>query len=109
MATEDSSSRGRVDMAVRFNLQVYLFELKVVELMSSGSALEQLRDRDYAARYRADGEPVYLIGVEFSRGRAERRRVRGRRRLNDKRHRQSTALKRIVSSIRWSTTPAAST
>ena len=67
VATEDSSSRGRVDMAVRFEGRVYLFELKVVELTSSGSALEQLRDRDYAAKYRAGGEPVYLIGVEFSR------------------------------------------
>ena len=67
VATEDSSSRGRVDMAVRFEGRVYLFELKVVELTSAGSALEQLRDRDYAAKYRAAGEPVYLIGVEFSR------------------------------------------
>ena len=67
VTTEDSSSRGRVDMAVRFEGRVYLFELKVVELTSSGSAMEQLRDRDYAAKYRGGGKPVYLIGVEFSR------------------------------------------
>ena len=54
-------------MALRFEGRVYLFELKVVELTSAGSAMEQLRDRDYAAKYRAGGEPVYLIGVEFSR------------------------------------------
>ena len=31
VTVEDSSSHGRVDMAVRFNGQVYLFEFKVVE------------------------------------------------------------------------------
>ena len=29
--------------------------------------LAQLRERDYAARYRGRGEPIHLIGVEFSR------------------------------------------
>ena len=32
MTVEDSSSHGRLDMAVRFNGHVYLFEFKVVEL-----------------------------------------------------------------------------
>ena len=26
-----------------------------------------LRERDYAAKYRGRGEPIHLIGVEFSR------------------------------------------
>jgi hypothetical protein len=32
-----------------------------------GSALAQLQERDYAAKYRDRGEPIHLIGVEFSR------------------------------------------
>ena len=32
-----------------------------------GSALAQLRERGYADRYRGGGEPVHLVGVEFSR------------------------------------------
>ena len=28
---------------------------------------EEDAERDYAARYRAGGEPIHLIGVEFSR------------------------------------------
>ena len=32
-----------------------------------GSALAQLQERDYAAKYRGRGEPIHLIGVEFSR------------------------------------------
>ena len=46
---------------------VYVFEFKVAELAPPGSALAQLRDRNHAARYRTGGEPIHLIGVEFSR------------------------------------------
>ena len=63
---EDSSSHGRLDMAVLFNSHVYLFEFKVVELASVGAALAQLKERRYADKYRALGQPIYLIGVEFS-------------------------------------------
>ena len=87
IVVEESSSHGRLDMAVRAGGQVYLFEFKVVELALAGSALAQLRERDYAAKYRGgggpipmggsrpsseaaglgEGQPIHLIGVEFSR------------------------------------------
>ena len=63
---EDSSSHGRLDMAVLFNSHVYLFEFKVVEMASAGAALAQLQERGYADKYRALEQPIYLIGVEFS-------------------------------------------
>ena len=67
VTVEDSSNLGRADMAVRFGGNVYLFEFKVVEQASEGAALAQLRERGYADKYRASGEPIHLIGVEFSR------------------------------------------
>ena len=67
IAVEESSSHGRLDMAVRTGGHVYLFEFKVADLAPPGSALAQLQERDYAARYRGRGEPIHLIGVEFSR------------------------------------------
>ena len=66
IAVEDSSSHGRLDMAVLFNDHVYLFEFKVVEMASAGAAIEQLQERRYADKYRALGQPIYLIAVEFS-------------------------------------------
>ena len=36
-------------------------------LAPPGTALAQLRERDYAAKYRGGDEPIHLIGVEFSR------------------------------------------
>ena len=64
---EDSAARGRLDMAVPFGGQVYLFEFKTVEREPDGRALAQLKERDYAAKYRHLGQPIHLIGVEFSR------------------------------------------
>ena len=67
VTVEDATSRGRLDMAVRFNRQVYLFEFKVVELAPEGTALAQLKAKRYADKYRGPGRPIHLIGVEFSR------------------------------------------
>ena len=39
----------------------------MVELVPEGKALQQIRERGYAEKYRARGEPIHLIGVEFSR------------------------------------------
>ena len=64
---EDSSSHGRLDMAVRFDGRVYLFEFKVVEQAPKGAALAQLKERGYADRHHGAGQPIRLIGVEFSR------------------------------------------
>ena len=63
---EDSTNHGRIDMTVHFNGQIYLFEFKVVELVPEGKALRQLKDKNYAEKYKAEGVPIHLIGVEFS-------------------------------------------
>ncbi len=68
ITVEDSSSHGRLDMAVLFDGRVYLFEFKVVEMASAGAAMKQLQERRYADKYRALDQPIYLIGVEFSKG-----------------------------------------
>ena len=67
ITVEESSAAGRLDMAVRAGGRVYLFEFKVTEQAGAGAALAQLRERDYAAKYRGRGEPIHLIGVELSR------------------------------------------
>ena len=66
VTVEDSTSHGRLDMAVRFAGAVYLFELKVVELAGEGAAMAQLKARRYADKYRGTGEPIHLVAVEFS-------------------------------------------
>ena len=67
ISTEKSSNAGRLDMALRFNGHVYLFEFKVVELVPKGRALQQIKDKGYAKPYLALGQPIHQIGIEFSR------------------------------------------
>ncbi len=87
VTVEDSSSHGRLDMAIRFNDSVYLFEFKVVEAPHGerrgearaaadaipegeappGRAMAQLKQKRYADKYRHLGQPIHLIGVELDR------------------------------------------
>ena len=66
LTVEDSTSAGRVDLAVHFNANVYLFEFKVCERSPEGAAMAQLREKGYAEKYRGLGQPIHLIAVEFS-------------------------------------------
>ena len=66
VTVEDSTSRGRLDMALRFEGRTYVFEFKVVEQAGEGAAMAQLKQRGYADKYRGAGDPVRLVAVEFS-------------------------------------------
>lgn len=73
---EDATNKGQIDLALRYQNQVYLFEFKVIsgsELPSQPSdavphsqALQQLLDKGYAEKYRAPGVTITLIGITFS-------------------------------------------
>lgn len=66
VTVEDSTNLGRIDMTLQFNDQVYIFEFKVVALVPEGKALQQIKDKGYADKYRHSKQPIHLIGVEFS-------------------------------------------
>lgn len=53
-------------MFVRFNGTVYLFGFKLVEADAEGRAMEQLKRKRYADKYRGICQPVHLVAVEFS-------------------------------------------
>lgn len=66
VTVEDASNHGRVDMTVDFDGHIYIFEFKVVEQLPDGKALEQIKTKGYADKYRASGNTIHQIGVEFS-------------------------------------------
>ena len=72
LRVEDTTNHGRIDMAVLFAAQVFVFEFKVVEhaQAAKGEVLAQIKALGYADKYLGRGEPVHLVGIEF--GRAER-------------------------------------
>ena len=68
---EDASHRGRADMVLLHREQVFVLEFKMAEDGEDGDAamaraMAQIRERGYAEKYRARGEPIHLVGVEFS-------------------------------------------
>ncbi|WP_035240306.1 ATP-binding protein [Desulfobacter vibrioformis] len=66
LCVEDATNHGRIDMTVKLGTHIYIFEFKVVELLPDGSALQQIKNKDYAGKYRTLGATIHLIGVAFS-------------------------------------------
>ncbi len=63
---EDTTNHGKIDMTLKFDSNIYIFEFKVVELVKDkNSALQQIKDKKYYEKY-LDSKGIYLIGVEFS-------------------------------------------
>ena len=54
---------GRSDLIAEHPSGIWIFELKVDE--SAESALAQIREKDYAAPYRARNLPIWAIGLAF--------------------------------------------
>ncbi len=57
--------QGRIDLVVLFNDKVYVIEFKCNQ--SAAVALQQIKDKKYADRYRGSGLQITLIGINFSR------------------------------------------
>ena len=60
---EDVQSNGRADIVAKHNKGIYIFELKVDEPVDE--AFSQIREKGYAEPYRADGRPIWLVGLSF--------------------------------------------
>ncbi len=69
ITVEESSNAGRLDMALRFQGRITLYEFKVVDdepTAEGNSALAQIVAKGYANKYRHENLPISLVGVEFS-------------------------------------------
>ena len=60
---EDVQSSGRADVVAEHKKGIFIFELKVDEPIDK--AFAQIRKKGYAEPYRADGRPIWLIGLSF--------------------------------------------
>jgi hypothetical protein len=62
--SEVHSAHGRADAVVQTDTDVFIFEFKFNE--TADAALQQIRDIQYAEKYRASGKSITGIGVNFS-------------------------------------------
>ncbi len=61
---EDMTNRGRADITVLLSKTVYIFELKVNQ--PTDVALQQIKARNYAEKYRHLGRKIYAVGITLS-------------------------------------------
>ena len=62
---EDTSNKSRVDLTLKLEDKIYIFEFKVVE-QSTGEALAQIKAKGYHEKYKSLGRNIYLVGIEFN-------------------------------------------
>ncbi|MBR6282772.1 MAG: PD-(D/E)XK nuclease domain-containing protein, partial [Muribaculaceae bacterium] len=60
---EDRTSDGRADAVLLMPKDIYLMELK--HDSTAQEAMDQLRRKDYAVKYRHDGRPVRLLAINI--------------------------------------------
>ena len=63
--TEVHCSTGRADCIVTTADSIYLFEFKLTGNSSAEDALNQIKEKEYAAKYQVDGKKIMLIGAGF--------------------------------------------
>jgi hypothetical protein len=64
---EDVTNYGRIDFTIKALEKIFIFEFKVIDEDDTDvSALQQIKDKNYAEKYRSVSNMIYLIGVHFS-------------------------------------------
>ncbi len=63
--SESMNIAGRLDMTLRTRHFIYIFEFKLDG--SAEEALQQIEEKGYALKYRADGRTIIKVGANFSR------------------------------------------
>jgi hypothetical protein len=60
---EVKTNDGRIDAVVVLKNDIFLFEFKLDD--SADEALKQIKDSQYAQKYRGKGKPITLVGANF--------------------------------------------
>ena len=63
ITAEDVTNRGRIDLTVKINDNIYILEFKVD---GEGKALEQIKEKHYHQKYLGQQKNIFLIGIDFS-------------------------------------------
>ena len=64
ITAEEPSAKGRADIILKMPQGIYVIEIKYDD--TADEALQQIDQRGYADKYRADGCPITKVGVAFS-------------------------------------------
>ncbi len=64
--SEELTNNGRIDAIIRFSDKIYILEFKFNENTDlSSEALQQIKDKDYALKFKVENKDIYGIGISF--------------------------------------------
>ncbi|SMC63779.1 PD-(D/E)XK nuclease superfamily protein [Desulfocicer vacuolatum DSM 3385] len=67
VTAEDTTNKGQIDLAVRLDNNIYVMEFKVIgKTGDAGSALKQIKDKNYHDKFLGTGVVIYIVGVAFN-------------------------------------------
>ena len=61
LIAEDVTNRGRIDLTVKVDNNIYIIEFKV----GKQDALQQIKTKNYAQKYLNENKDIYLVGINF--------------------------------------------
>jgi len=61
---EETTTRGRIDVVIESEADVYIIEIKVDK--SAEEALSQIKDKRYYAKYINTDKEIHIIGLNFA-------------------------------------------
>ena len=59
---EDVTNKGRIDLTIKMDEAIYILEFKVD---GKENALEQIKEKNYAQKYKNQNKEIFLIGIHF--------------------------------------------
>lgn len=63
--TEIHCAKGRADCIVHTKDSIYIFEFKLISAGTPEDAIAQIKEKGYAAQFKAEGKKIILIGSSF--------------------------------------------
>jgi len=63
---EDSTNKGRIDLTLMLDNKVFIIEFKAIDdPKQQGTALAQIKAKNYQQKYLSADKELFLIGMEF--------------------------------------------
>ncbi len=62
---EDVTNIGRIDLSINMPDKVILLEFKLKKYGNANEAIEQIKTRGYADKFKHLNKPIYLVGMSF--------------------------------------------
>jgi len=59
------TNQGKIDLTLKMPDKIIILEFKLAKYGSAAGAIEQIKARNYPAKYLSEGRPIYLLGISF--------------------------------------------